>query len=81
MAAECEAAVTKAEGCSLFVIIRKFRQLLSVAQQAGCTREDALFDVGLAWTQMQRIALELGHHLEQKCVIAQPGDVFLAVLG
>jgi pyruvate,water dikinase len=55
---------------------QKFTRLLETAQHASRTREDALFDVGLAWTQMHRCALELGRRLAQTGVIAQAGDVF-----
>jgi rifampicin phosphotransferase len=54
----------------------KFTRLLETAQQAARTREDALFDVGLAWTQMHRCALELGRRLADFGVLAQPADVF-----
>ncbi len=54
----------------------KFKQLLATAQNAACIRENALFDVGLAWTQMHRCALELGNRLVQANVIVQPEDVF-----
>jgi phosphohistidine swiveling domain-containing protein len=76
MAAEGEAAISAAERCLSVCNSRKFYQLLSRAQQAARTREDALFDVGLAWTHMHRIALELGRRLAQMGVIAQPGNVF-----
>jgi rifampicin phosphotransferase len=55
---------------------QKFKRLLKIAQNASRTREDALFDVGLAWTQMHRCALKLGRRLAQTGVIAYPGDVF-----
>jgi len=55
---------------------QKFRQLLATAQNASRSREDALFDVGLAWTPMHRCALELGCRLAQAGVIAQAQDVF-----
>ena len=55
---------------------RKFLDLLETAQHAARTREDALFDVGLAWTQMHRCAFELGNRLMQANVITQAKDVF-----
>ena len=76
MQAEREAACAAAEACLPARRLPKFRQLLLSAQQAALTREDALFDVGLAWTPMHRIALELGQRLAQKGLLAQPGDVF-----
>jgi rifampicin phosphotransferase len=55
---------------------KKFNDLLRTARQAARIREDALFDVGLAWTQMHRCALELGNHLVRTSVITQEKDVF-----
>jgi len=55
---------------------QEFHRLLETARQAARTREDALFDVGLAWTPMRRIALELGRRLAGKGVIATAGEVF-----
>jgi phosphohistidine swiveling domain-containing protein len=54
----------------------KFTRLLETAQHAARTREDALFDVGQAWTQMHRCALELGRRLTSAGVLAQSADVF-----
>ena len=76
MEAERQAAIAVAERCLSVRNSRKFHQLLSTAQQAAQVREDALFDVGLAWTHMHRTALELGRRLAQKGIIAQPDDVF-----
>ena len=59
---------------------QKFTQLLDVAQKAARTREDALFDVGLAWTPMYRCALELGRRLTGAGVIAGESDVFQLTL-
>jgi pyruvate,water dikinase len=53
-----------------------FKRLLSIAQNAARLREDALFDVGLAWTPMRHCALELGRRLEQVNVITKSTDVF-----
>jgi len=55
---------------------RKFTQLLEIAQHAARTRENALFDVGLAWTQMYHCALELGSRLSQMNVLTHAEDVF-----
>jgi rifampicin phosphotransferase len=54
----------------------KFTRLLEIAQHAARIREDALFDVGLAWTQMHRSALELGNRLTQMNVLTQASQVF-----
>jgi pyruvate,water dikinase len=58
----------------------KFKQVLATAQHAARTREDALFDVGLAWTPMHRAALELGRRLVQMGVLHRPDDVFWLTL-
>jgi pyruvate,water dikinase len=76
MVMEREVAVAAAATCFSPHSRRKFRQLLENAQQAARIREDALFDVGLAWTYMHRAALELGSRLVQEQVLAQPEDVF-----
>lgn len=76
MTTERETAIAAAEHRLSVRNSRKFHQLLSAAQQAACTREDALFDVGLAWTHMHRTGLVLGLRLVQKGIIAHPDDVF-----
>jgi rifampicin phosphotransferase len=53
-----------------------FTRLLETAQHAARTREDALFEVGLAWTQMHRCALELGRRLTRGGMIFEAADVF-----
>ncbi len=55
---------------------QEFLRLLSEAQSAARVREDAVFQVGLAWTPMHRFALNLGSRLEQAGVIASPEDIF-----
>ncbi len=59
---------------------REFSRLLAGAQEVARLREDALFDVGLAWTPMHRCALELGCRLSQAGLIAQPEDIFWLTL-
>jgi pyruvate,water dikinase len=76
MAAEGDAAAAAARGCLSRYEADKFQQLLSSAQQAACAREDALFDVGLAWTHLHRLGLELGRRLVQRGALAQPEDIF-----
>ncbi len=80
MEEERRAAVAAAESKLSPRNRRKFHRVLSAAQQAARVREDALFEVGPAWTYLHRIALELGRRLVQKGVIAQPGDVFWLLL-
>ncbi len=55
---------------------RRFLRLLDRARFAARTREDALFDVGLAWTEMHRGALELGRRFVQAGILQAPDDVF-----
>ena len=76
MTAERQAAILAAEKCLPARRLSRFHQLLNAAQQAARTREDALFDVGLAWTHMHRAALDLGARLVQAGLLAQPGDIF-----
>ena len=76
MEAERQEAIVEAEKRLSARLNQEFHQLLETAQQAACTREDALFDVGLAWTPMRRIAVELGRRLAEKGVIATAEDVF-----
>jgi rifampicin phosphotransferase len=76
MAAEREQAVAAVLGRLAVHDQQKFQRLLATAQQAAAVRENALFEVGLAWTPMHRCALELGHRLAQANVIALAGDVF-----
>ena len=54
----------------------RFSDLLRAAQRAARVREDALFDVGLAWTGMRRGALELGSRLARARAIPAAEDVF-----
>jgi len=76
MEAERQEAIFEAEKNLSLRQRQEFRRILETAQQAARTREDALFDVGLAWTPMHRIALELGRRLAEKGIIATAGDVF-----
>lgn len=76
MTAEREAAVARVLGRLSARQAQTFTRLLSTAQNAARLREDALFDVGLAWTPMHRCALELGRRLAQARVLAQDSDIF-----
>jgi pyruvate,water dikinase len=76
MAAEREQAVVTVMDRLSLPDRQKFMGLLATAQNAAQLREDSLFDVGLAWTQMHRCALELGRRLKQAGVISKAGDVF-----
>jgi rifampicin phosphotransferase len=55
---------------------QRFNHLLTTAQAAARTREDALFDVGLAWTDMHRAALELGRRFVDAGVVHAAEDIF-----
>jgi rifampicin phosphotransferase len=76
MTAECEHAVETVWDRLAGRDQQKFQRLLATAQQAAAVRENALFEVGLAWTPLHRCALELGRRLARAHVIAQAGDVF-----
>jgi rifampicin phosphotransferase len=51
-------------------------RLLKWAQDVAPVREDALADVGLAWSVMRRMLLELGRRLAQAGAVERPADVF-----
>jgi pyruvate,water dikinase len=55
---------------------RLFDRALVAAQQAARVREDALFDLGLAWVPLRQYALALGRRLVEAGALAQPGHVF-----
>jgi rifampicin phosphotransferase len=76
MQAECAAAVAAVSARLAPRERKRFAALLAAAQAAGRTREDALFDVGLAWTPLHRCALELGERLARAGTTARAGDIF-----
>ncbi len=80
MQAECEQATALVLNRLSPRNQQKFNRLLETAQHAARTREDALFEVGLAWTPMHRCALELGRRLKEAKVIDQAGDIFWLAL-
>jgi phosphohistidine swiveling domain-containing protein len=53
-----------------------FSKLLEWAQGVAPVREDALYDVGLAWPVMRRMLLELGRRLVEAGAVERPADVF-----
>jgi pyruvate,water dikinase len=55
---------------------RTFDERLGAAQRAAQVREDALFDLGLAWAPLRRYALELGNRLVEAGALATPEQVF-----
>ena len=55
---------------------RMFDERLGAAQQAAQVREDALFDLGLAWVPLRRYALELGSRLVEAGALAGAEQVF-----
>jgi pyruvate,water dikinase len=55
---------------------RVFDERLEAAQQAAQVREDALFDLGLAWVPLRRYALELGRRLVEAGALARAEQVF-----
>src|SRR5262249_30185972 len=80
MADECEQALAVLRARLSVRDRQQLTRLLDAAQSAARTREDALFDVGLAWTPMHRCALELGRRLTGVGVIAKDADVFSLTL-
>lgn len=55
---------------------RRMDERLVAAQQAAQVREDALFDLGLAWVPLRRYALELGRRLVEADVLTSSEQVF-----
>lgn len=55
---------------------RLFDRSLATAQEAARVREDALYDLGLAWEPLRRDALELGRRLAGAGVLAEAEQVF-----
>jgi pyruvate,water dikinase len=55
---------------------RPFDRSLAAAQEAARVREDALFDLGLAWEPLRRYALELGQRLAEAGVLTGAEQVF-----
>lgn len=53
-----------------------FQKLLTWAQKSAPLREDGLADIGLGWTTVRKMLLELGRRMAQKGVIAEVEDVF-----
>jgi phosphohistidine swiveling domain-containing protein len=56
--------------------IRRFRLLLGLAQRGACLRENALFELGLAWKPMRQCLLELGRRMVAEEAISNQDDVF-----
>jgi phosphohistidine swiveling domain-containing protein len=54
---------------------RLFDRSLAAAQEAARVREDALFDLGLAWEPLRRYAFELGRRLAGAGVLAEAEQV------
>jgi len=76
MAQERAEALAHIEGRLGAGKLRRFRALLSEAQRAAKMREDALFEVGLAWTPLYRALLALGTRLVSADALAGATDVF-----
>jgi rifampicin phosphotransferase len=55
---------------------RIFGPALNAAQRAVQAREDALFELGLAWLPLRRYALELGQRLVTAGALQQPEQIF-----
>jgi len=80
MVAERDAAIARVTARLSRRRQARFAVRLRTAQRAARVREDALFDVGLAWTPMRRCALELGARLARGGVIEAAEDVFWLTL-
>jgi pyruvate,water dikinase len=55
---------------------RKFRALLSDAQEMARLREDAMFELGLAWRPLYQCALELGRRMVATDALAAAEEIF-----
>ncbi|MCG8352738.1 MAG: hypothetical protein MI924_33660, partial [Chloroflexales bacterium] len=55
---------------------RKFRALLVNAQEMARLREDAMFELGLAWRPLYQCALELGRRIVETGALAAAEDIF-----
>ncbi|MEN4042345.1 MAG: PEP/pyruvate-binding domain-containing protein [Anaerolineaceae bacterium] len=55
---------------------RMFAPALNAAQRAIQAREDALYELGLAWAPLRRYALELGRRLVAAQALHEPDQVF-----
>ncbi len=55
---------------------RSFDQALASARTAATNREDALFELGLAWAPLRAYALELGRRLKTANALEEPSQVF-----
>jgi pyruvate,water dikinase len=76
LAAERDAATQRLQTRLPVWLRRRFDEVLAKAQRAAQVRENALFDLGLAWVPLRRYALELGRRLAQAGVLANSGQVF-----
>jgi len=73
---EREKALSRAEKRLSPRRMKKLRRLLVLAQHAARLREDALFELGLAWKAMRQCLLELGRRMVAQGAISAPDDVF-----
>jgi rifampicin phosphotransferase len=55
---------------------RMFGPVLNDAQQAVKAREDALFELGLAWVPLRKYAFELGQRLTAAGALQEAGQIF-----
>ncbi|HUV89183.1 MAG TPA: PEP/pyruvate-binding domain-containing protein [Anaerolineae bacterium] len=55
---------------------RLFDKALATAQRTAQLRENALFDLGLAWMPLRQYALELGRRLVEAGTLTNPQQVF-----
>jgi phosphohistidine swiveling domain-containing protein len=55
---------------------QKLTVLMKQAQNAACLRENALFELGLAWRPMRACLLELGTRMVLAEALSKPDDIF-----
>jgi rifampicin phosphotransferase len=60
---------------------QRLTRLLHKAQSAACLRENALFELGLAWGPMRGCLLEIGKRMVEAKSVSRPDDVFWLIGG
>jgi phosphohistidine swiveling domain-containing protein len=76
MAAERAAALAAIEGRVSPARYARFTRLLAIARDAGCQREIAIFEFGLAWRPLRACLLELGARLAIAGALPAADSVF-----
>jgi pyruvate,water dikinase len=76
MAAERGAALAVIQGRVSPAKYARFTRLLAIARDAGCQREIAIFEFGLAWRPLRACLLELGARLAAAGALPAADSVF-----